>query len=268
MRRIVVLSMLAQLLAASAVWPQARPLSNAPRQLPPGLYLGSWDDEYRAHWLALFVDPAGNAVTYDPPNLLSLCSLSVRADSVSLRTGQMTEWSSGLAFTLSIEGVLKPAGISGTAQQAGRNISRGPVPIRMTRYTVDTTTSRSDSALLGFYSALRYIPENGDVLGDELLLARTTTALVALWTEYAGAPDGPYAADTVTIHGNRVRIVLNAHGLYTQRPLPPLERTFALRTLGPARRPVAGDSSLVQEMSLKEFLRHSRSAALRRTRCS
>ena len=140
------------------------------------------------------------------------------------------------------------------------------MPIGLIRYPVDTTASRTNTGPSGLYDSLRGVPETGDVLGDELLLIPTTDGLVALWTEYAGGPDGPYRADTVTVRSDSVRIVLNAYGLFTQPPLRPLARVFALRSGGPPReRSVTG--RLTKRATLQQFLAPAQTGALPPPRC-
>jgi len=235
--------------------------------LAPGLYVGPWDDEYRTHWLVLFVDAHGNAVTYDPPVLVTVCDLRVRRDTVFLQTGRMTEASSGLDFNLLVRGALTTSGMSGSVLRVGRNMPKsGPVPIEFTRYVVDTVASTTKTGLSGLYGRSRGVPETGDVLGDELLLVPTKERLVALWTEYAGGPDGPYRADSVTVQNDSVRIVMNAYGLFTQPPLRPLTRVFALRSDGPPR---SGSETgpLERRATLQQFLAPAQAAVLPPPRC-
>ena len=44
----------------------------------------------------------------------------------------------------------------------------------------------------------------GDLLGDELLLVRTTLGVLALYTLYGGAPFGPLPADSLKMHADTV----------------------------------------------------------------
>jgi hypothetical protein len=235
--------------------------------LAPGLYLGPWNDEYRTHWLALFVGPRRGPVAYDPPELLASCALSVRGDTVSFRTGQLTEASSGLGFNLVFTGRLAPIGITGVVQRVGRNMRPGgAVPLLLTHYAIDTVSSEADTGLSGLYDQLRGVPETGDVLGNELLLIGAEHGPVALWTEYAGGPDGPYRADSVTFRGNAVTIALNEYGLFTQRPLQRLTRTFTLESEGLTRRR-SDPTRLQKRSSLRDFLRRAQSDSLPPPRC-
>ncbi len=256
--------------AVTSAVPSGAPVGQADSTqgvLSPGLYVGSWDDEFRTHWLVFFVSAHGKAVTYDPPELLTLCDVRVQSDSVFVQTGRMTQASSGLEFNLLIRGSLTAFGISGTVRRVGRNMPQsGPVPIRLRRYPVDTAANRIQTGPSGLYDSLRAVPETGDVLGDELLLVPTTDGLVALWTEYAGGPDGPYRADSVSVRSDSVRIVLNAYGLFTQPPLRPLARLFALRSGVPPRdRSVRG--GLERRATLQQFLGPAQSDALPPPRC-
>jgi hypothetical protein len=234
--------------------------------LSPGLYVGPWDDEFSTHWLVLFVSAHDKAVTYDPPALLTVCDLRVQGDSVLLQTGRMAQ-GSALDFNLFIRGSLTPSGIRGTLRRVGRNVSpSGPVPIGFIRYALDTAANKTPAGPSGLYSALRGVPEAGDVLGDELLLIPTTDGLVALWTEWAGGPDGPYRADSVNVWSDSVKIVLNAYGLFTQPPLRPLARVFALKSGGPPRvRSVS--EGLERRATLQQFLGPTQSGALPPPRC-
>jgi hypothetical protein len=266
MRRAAALGILAQVLVSIALPAQdAAPGLRTPAP-PAGLYLGSWDDQYRPHWVVLFIDDRGRAVSYDPPNILGLCALAVDGDRVTFRTGLMTEWSSGMQFTLAFGGVLSGGDISGTVHRAGRNIDTLTASLRLVRYSIDSSASRPDGGLSGLYSALQGNQETGDVEGDELLLVNTTRGLVALWTDYEGAPDGPYAADSVAVRGQTVRIVLNAYGLYTQRPLRPLVQTFTLATAAATTRRHE-DPQLVKRATLAELLRLPMTSSTRRPRC-
>ncbi len=232
--------------------------------LAPGLYVGPWDDEYSTHWLVLLVDAHGNVVTYNPPELLCVCDLRVIRDSIFLQTGRTAD---GLGFNLYVRGSLTASGFNGTARRVGRNVHQsGPVPIALTRYPIDITDKKTNAGLSGLYDSLRGVPETGDVLGDELLLVPTTDGLVALWTEYAGGPEGPYRADSVTVRNDSVRIVINAFGLFTQPPLRPLTRVFALRSGGP---PGNGSVSagLERRATLQQFLGPAQSGALPPPRC-
>jgi len=236
--------------------------------LSPGLYVGPWDDEYHTHWLVLFVRAPGEGFTYDPPELLNVCALRVQgSDSVLLQTGRMTEASSGLEFNLLIRGSLTASGIRGTLRRVGRNMRQsGPVPIGLTRYSVDTSANRTHNGPAGLYDSVRVVPENGDVLGDELLLVPTADGLVALWTAYEGGPDGPYRADSVSVRNDSVRIVLNAYGLFTQPPLRPVARVFALKSGVPPRdRSVSG--GLERRATLQQFVAPAQAGALPPPRC-
>ncbi len=236
--------------------------------LSPGLYVGSWDDEYHTHWLVLFVRAPGEGFTYDPPELLNVCNLSVQgSDSVLLQTGRMTEASSGLEFNLLIRGSLTASGIRATLRRVGRNMRQsGPVPIGLTRYSVDTSANRTHTGPAGLYDSVRVVPENGDVLGDELLLVPTADGLVALWTDYEGGPDGPYRADSVSMRNDSVRIVLNEYGLFTQRPLRPLTRVFVLRS-GVPPRDRSARGGLERRATLQQFLAPAQAGALPPPRC-
>ncbi|PYO87071.1 MAG: hypothetical protein DMD58_15540, partial [Gemmatimonadetes bacterium] len=107
---------------ASSAWPVGAALGHADSTqgaLSPGLYLGPWNDEVRTHWLVLFVGAHGRAVTYDPPTLVSVCSLRREGpDSISLQT-EMREASSGMDLRLLIRGSPTASGISGNLRRVG-----------------------------------------------------------------------------------------------------------------------------------------------------
>ena len=234
--------------------------------LSPGLYVGPWDDEFHTHWLVLFIGAHGEAVSYDPPDLLTLCDLRVQRDSAFLETGRMAA-SSALDFNLVIRGSLTASGLSGTLRRVGRNMRQsGPVPIGLTRYSVDTSANRTHTGPAGLYDSVRVVPENGDVLGDELLLVPTADGLVALWTDYEGGPDGPYRADSVSMRNDSVRIVLNEYGLFTQRRLRPLTRVFVLRS-GVPPRDRSARGGLERRATLQQFLAPAQAGALSPPRC-
>jgi hypothetical protein len=234
--------------------------------LKPGLYLGAWDDEYRTHWLSLFVGPHG-AVAYDPPTFLASCAVSVRGDTVSFRTGRLTQGSSGLGFNLVFRGSQDTAGLRGWVQRTGRSMEHsGPVPLVLTRYAIDTASNQADTVPSGLYTALRGFPETGDILGDELLLLRTSRGPLALWTAYEGGPDGPYPADSVQVSGAAITIVLNEHGLLAPGTPRRTSRTFLLGPV-PSRQPRADGTQLTRSVSLREFLRGANASRLPRPQC-
>jgi hypothetical protein len=73
--------------------------------------------------------------------------------------------------------------------------------------------------------------ETGDILGDELMLIKSGGRFLGLWTDYGGAPSGPYLADSVSEHGDTT--VLEGH-FEADKPWWPFSRAFFLGPRPPA----------------------------------
>jgi hypothetical protein len=185
--------------------------------LASGLYLGPWNDGSGTHWLALFVDAVPKGITYDPPRVRALCSLSFDHGAVAFTTGKMT-YSVGGRHPLAFRGVWNGGGIEGTLSMFAIGGAR-VVSTRLTHYALDYVGQE----LTGIYTAVSYHGETGDLTGDELLLFKSGGKLMGLYTSYEGGPDGPFPAESVRTAGDTV--TFSTVGYATQQRTP---RVFVL----------------------------------------
>jgi hypothetical protein len=175
--------------------------------LRTGLYIGSWQDGYHSHWLVLYLNGAnGRAVLYDPPKASDLCSVSIKGKIVTFRSGQLVDWPSGTRYSLAFKGSLTPRGMRGQLLVVGGAYDRRVSSSEFSFYAIDAEADSADGPPQGVYSSVRAVPETGDLLGDELMLIKSGGRRLALWTDYEGAPSGPYWAESLRQRGDTVMV--------------------------------------------------------------
>jgi hypothetical protein len=183
-----------------------------------------------------------HAAIYDPPKVRELCSLNVKRKSVTFRSGQVMDWPSGLRYALVFKGSLGPNGLRGDLLVVGGAYDGQVSPTELAFYPVDTALDFPDTSRQGVYANVRAGLGTRDLLGDELILLKNRGRLVALWTDFEGAPNGPYLADSVTQHGDTTRID-GTWGL-VDRPWA-FSRVFLLNSGAPGPHPDTSQSTSV-----------------------
>src|SRR3989441_2100595 len=180
--------------------------------LRPGFYIGPWNDDYQTRWLLVYVNRKFDAVTYDAAEVSELCVLKLRGDTVGFTTDQLPFWQTGDRFAFSFLGTLTPTCMGGVLLMKGAPYNRRAFSTQFQFYPIDTTVSAADTALEGLYASVRMHQESGDILGDELVLARTSHGFAVFYTDYEGVPVGPYPSDTLSMHGDTVAIAVPEFG--------------------------------------------------------
>jgi hypothetical protein len=202
--------------------------------LRPGFYIGPWNDDYQTRWLLLYVNRNFEAITYDAAEVSELCVFKLRGDTVGFITGQLPFWQTGDRFTFSFLGTLTPTGLGGVLLMKGAPYNGRAFSTQFQFFPIDSSVSAADTALEGLYASVRMHQESGDLLGDELLLAKTSHGFAAFYTDYGGVPVGPYPSDTLSMHGDTVAMAAPVFG-----PDRLVSRTFILH---PRNYPFAPDT--------------------------
>ena len=163
-----------------------------------------------------------------------MCSLKVKGKSVTFLSGRYMLWQVNSPFNLAFKGSLTAGGMRGEVAVVGGGYEGHVSPIELQHYPIDTLAGSADE-LEGVFAAVRMHQETGDLDGDELMLAKSDGRLLALWTSYEGAPNGPYLADSlVSQDGDTTKIVGHWD---PDKPWQTFSAAFFLKPRHPALRP-------------------------------
>jgi hypothetical protein len=158
-------------------------------------------------------------VAYDPPRGRALCQLRLEGDSVAFITGDLTE--NGEEYQLAFRGTLTDSGLAGMLLVRGMRSDPRTFPATFTRVMLDANDVASDTGRDGLYAAVS--AQEGEMMGNELLVLTTRQGVIALYTVYSGVPFGPSLAKSVRVRGDSMDIVTTIWG-----PTVPFSRTFVL----------------------------------------
>jgi len=180
------------------------------RELRPGYYIAPWNEGKVTHWLLVLVTPRFQGVTYYAAEASPLCSLEMHGDSVGFLTDALPYWSSGTHFRFAFLGKLESGALKGSLLMDGgpHSYNGRQFPTEFEFFPTDTLSTTADTSRAGDFASVRYVGEEGDLLGDEVLLVNTNRGLAAFYTGYWGVPDGPFPAESISFHGDTLTLAV------------------------------------------------------------